>query len=284
MNPDLTYATQQGQVDDLTLLSDRQDPSTEGWRRLHEHRFEPLFLADWERPVFLHFAVDPERLQPSVPFPLDLRNGEAWVTLVAFTMRGMRPAFGGRVSRWLVSPIATHPFLNVRTYVRVNGEPGIHFLTEWLPNRLATLLGPVVFGLPYRLGALDYRHDPDAGEPLRGRIENCGDGATLNYEAEIPPALELGPCPRGSLDEFLLERYTAFVAWRGGLLGYFRVWHRPWPQVRVTAQVHDEGLLAHVCGAKHWATGMTCTLAHFSPGSGDVAMGRPHFLTQPIHP
>ncbi|MCB1065545.1 MAG: DUF2071 domain-containing protein [Verrucomicrobiae bacterium] len=281
MKPDATRAIQQGQVDDLTLLSDHRNPSAEGWRRLYEHRFEPLFFADWERPVFLHFAVDPERLQPSVPFPLDLRDGKAWVTLVAFTMRGMRPGFGGRVSRWFLSPIATHPFLNVRTYVRVNGEPGIHFLTEWLPNRLAAILGPIVFGLPYRLGALDYHHAPEDDEPLRGRIENHGDGTALSYEAEIPVPAHFAPCPRGSIDEFLLERYTAFVAWRGGLLGYFRVWHRPWPQVRVTADVRDEGLLTHVCGAAQWAPGMTCTLAHFSPGSGDVAMGRPHFLTQP---
>ena len=32
------------------------------------------------------------------------------------------------------------------------------FLAEWLPNRLSVLLGPATFGLPYRLGDIDYRH------------------------------------------------------------------------------------------------------------------------------
>ena len=54
----------------------------------------------------------------SVPFPLDLHEGRAFVSLVAFTMRDLAPRRGGRWTSWLLRPIATHEFLNVRTYVR----------------------------------------------------------------------------------------------------------------------------------------------------------------------
>ena len=90
---------------------------------------------------------------------LDLFEGRAFVSLVAFDMCNMRLVRGGRFGRLMAGPLATHAFLNVRTYVRHANEPGIYFLAEWLPNRLACLLGPPTYGLPYRLGRLTYRND-----------------------------------------------------------------------------------------------------------------------------
>src|SRR5947209_7244970 len=86
---------------------------------------EPLFIADWDGVLMIHYRVDADRLARIVPFPLDLRDGNAFVSLVGFTMRRMRPRFGGRLAAWLLKPIATHDFLNVRTYVRRDDEPGI---------------------------------------------------------------------------------------------------------------------------------------------------------------
>jgi len=71
--------------------------------------------------MFLHFEVLTRELQAEVPFALDLYGGEAWVSLVAFTLRDMRFRFGGVLVRWLCRPIATHDFLNVRAYVRHEG-------------------------------------------------------------------------------------------------------------------------------------------------------------------
>ncbi len=64
--------------------------SDEGRGRLFSRPGEPLFLAGWERVLFIHFEVDAAVLQRDVPFPLDLRDGKAYVSLVAFTMRDMR--------------------------------------------------------------------------------------------------------------------------------------------------------------------------------------------------
>jgi uncharacterized protein YqjF (DUF2071 family) len=87
-------------------------------RRSLAGKGEPLFFADWERALFIHYEVPPEELQREIPFKLDLRDGKAYVSLVAFTMRGMRPRRGGRLSQWLCQPIATNNYLNVRAYVR----------------------------------------------------------------------------------------------------------------------------------------------------------------------
>ena len=39
-----------------------------------------LFVADWVDAIFVHFAIDPRKLQPIVPLELDCLNGEAYVT------------------------------------------------------------------------------------------------------------------------------------------------------------------------------------------------------------
>src|SRR5207247_3156485 len=117
--------------------------------RIFSVRGEPLFLADWDSALMIHYEVDGDALQRVVPFELDCCEGRTFVTLVAFTLRRMRPWFGGKLTELLMKPIATHDFLNVRTYVRHGAETGILFLAEWLSNRLSVLLGPRVFGLPY---------------------------------------------------------------------------------------------------------------------------------------
>src|SRR5256885_13401613 len=163
---------------------------------------EPMFYARWNRAVFIHYVVDSTVLQPVIPFQLDLCDGRAFVSIVAFTLSRMRPRIGGKLGEWLFKPIGTHEFLNVRTYVRHRGEPGIYFLAEWLSNPLSVLLGPRSFGLPYRFGHLNYQHASD-GNALRGTVG--GRGRQLVYEGYVRGE-EFEPCEAGSLTEFLMER------------------------------------------------------------------------------
>jgi uncharacterized protein YqjF (DUF2071 family) len=243
--------------------------------RLLSRRGEPLLIADWDRALMLHFEVDAERLQQVVPFELDLWEGtRAFVSVVAFAMRGMRLRAGGRLGAWLLKPLATHEFLNVRTYVRHGEERGIHFLAEWLPNPLAVLFGPITFGLPYRLGRLDYHHRHESGE-IGGNVKDTRSGALLQYTARLDEVARFAPCPAGSLDEWLMERYTAFNAAQGRHR-FFRVWHEPWPQVRAESCLEDGSLLT-----ESWPFFRDAKLigANYSPGVREVWMGRPHRIS-----
>ena len=236
----------------------------------------PLFHCSWDRAVFLHYRVEPRFLQPQIPFGLDLFDGQAYVSLVAFTLRNMRLTHPHL--KFITNPLHTHSFLNVRTYVQVGKMRGIYFLAEWLDNRLATLLGPVLYGLPYRFGKLTYRHNfPEVvGQVLggMGSVTPMPVRPALRYTAELSSSANYEAASPGTLDHFLLERYLAFTK-HGPFRRLFQVWHNPWPQTPIGAQITCATLL-HSTGP--WFPHAHFTSANFSPGVSDVQMGRPRPL------
>jgi uncharacterized protein YqjF (DUF2071 family) len=228
----------------------------------------PLFLCNWARALFIHFECDADLLQPDIPYELDLWNGRACISLVAFTMERLRPCLGGRLLEASVAPIATHGFMNVRTYVRHRGNPGIYFMLEWLPNRLSVLLGPVIYGLPYRYGRLDYRHDGERGR-LSGSV--TAGNEQFKYRGAPNPCTNFAPCAVGSRSEFLMERYTAYTR-RGDTKLLFHIWHRPWPQAPVEIELTETKLLKTHC---RWMQFSNNVGANYSTGVQDVWVGAP---------
>ena len=202
-----------------------------------------MFTADWLDVIFVHYRIAPAHLAPLLPLPLDLYGGDAYVSLVAFTQSRLRPTHGGRLGESLVSPLAHHEFLNVRTYVRHGDARGIFFMTEWIPNRLAAFVGPRTYGLPYRLGRLAYGG-------VRREIEAAGRRLSISRGTGASPMQPAAPATARrermgeasmpgdphELDEFLLERYTAFTH-RNGVIRRFDVAHAPWRQRRIDVEI-----------------------------------------------
>jgi uncharacterized protein len=217
-----------------------------------------VLLADWMDVAFIHFRVGPHALQPRVPLELDLFDGDAYVSLVSFTQRRLRPMFGGRLAALLATPLAEHRFLNVRTYVKHEGDRGIYFLAEWIPNRLAQLIGPRLYGLPYRLGRLE-NHLARRSVHSRGRSLNF----TLERVAggrEVPDR-----------DEFLVERYIAYT-YRDGVLRRFDVAHDRWRLTPMDVIIGRADLLNEVAPFLH---GIVPSSADYSAGVTDVRISMP---------
>jgi uncharacterized protein YqjF (DUF2071 family) len=194
-------------------------------------------------------------------------DGSAYVSLVAFTQSRLRPTIGGKLSQWLSRPLATHEFLNLRAYVRVNDQPGIFFIAEWIPNALATLIGPRLYGLPYRLAALNYHHKNP--HRLHGKI--IAAAGKLSYRASVDSA-EVRQVSPQTLDHFLLEWYVAFTH-RNGVSRRFRVAHDPWPQTRAKVVLEDDELV------EPWIDAQIVS-ANFSPGVKNVRISRPERILQ----
>jgi len=212
-------------------------------------RNRALFVADWRDALFIHFRIDPAVLEAMVPLRLDLYNGCAYVSLVAFTQHRLRPVIG--VPEFLSRPLATHAFLNLRTYVVHEGEPGIYFLAEWIPNPLAVFLGPRLYGLPYKLAEMAY--ETSAGWGIR-RVVGGGEFSCMaRWNAQERASV----AEAGSETEFLIERYCAFT-FRKGALRRFRISHEPWRQVGADVSILSRDLLgnlplANPCSAQYSA-------------------------------
>lgn len=248
--------------------------STEARIRMASEPGEPFLIADWLNVLMIHLAVEKEALQEIVPFELDLFDGRAYVSLVGFEMLGMRIRSWGTPGRWLMKPIATHPFLNVRTYVRCRREVGIYFLAEWLPNPLSVALGPSLFGLPYRRAKIARVWNASGDSTLS--VEDSNANARLLCKVIEFSSLPFLPCEPGSLDEWLMERYTAFTC-IGGPKRFFRVWHPAWEQRSVEPEILNHSLLTN-----HWPLfrSARCISANASPGLRGVWMGKPRRVSR----
>ena len=92
----------------------------------------------WHDLLFAHWPVTPDELRSLVPAPLelDLYDGRAWVAVTPFHMSGVRirgfPPMPG---------MSAFPELNVRTYVKFDGVPGVFFFSLDAGNRLAVGAG-----------------------------------------------------------------------------------------------------------------------------------------------
>src|SRR6266851_7228864 len=106
----------------------------------------------WRNLLFCHWSVPVQALRSCVPLSLeiDLKEGTAWVSLVAFHMCNVRP-------RWLppFPPVSNFLELNVRTYVRFNDRPGVYFLSIHANKRLAVHVARWFSPLPYAFARME---------------------------------------------------------------------------------------------------------------------------------
>ena len=97
----------------------------------------------WRDLLLAHWRIDANLLRPLIPpaLELDLWQGEAWLGLVPFRMSGVGPAFlpGG----------SSFAELNVRTYVRHRGRPGVWFFSLDAASKIGVRLARRFFYLPY---------------------------------------------------------------------------------------------------------------------------------------
>ena len=100
----------------------------------------------WEQLLFAHWPLPPHLLRPLIPqeLDLDLRDGEAWLGIVPFTMRDVSPRLLPHIPS-----IADFHELNVRTYVSYRGKPGVWFFSLDAASRLAVRVARAAFHLPY---------------------------------------------------------------------------------------------------------------------------------------
>ena len=105
-----------------------------------------VMTQTWHDLLFAHWSVDAAVVRAAIPsqFELDTFDGQAWLGVVPFHMSNVSPR-GVPSLPW----ISAFPELNVRTYVRAGGDPGVYFFSLDAANSVAVAIARTMFHLPY---------------------------------------------------------------------------------------------------------------------------------------
>lgn len=182
-----------------------------------------VLRMNWLDLAFLNWRVPADLLAATLPpgAELDLYGGEAWVSIVPFRMTGIAPRFVPDVPG-----ISAFAELNIRTYVRVNGVPGIWFYSLDTSSPLATELARLGFHLPYFRARMEVHRQ---GDVVRyASIRSDARSQPGSFGAAYRAVGEAYHAPKGSLDEWLTNRLALYSADAQGRL--YRGWikHEPW--------------------------------------------------------
>jgi uncharacterized protein len=210
-----------------------------------------IMRQSWVDLLFAHWPVESGALRETLPPELDLDtfDGTAWIGVVPFAIRnlGVRSLPG--------VPTATDFLeLNVRTYVRCNGRPGVYFYTLEASSQLAVTAARTAFGLPYHHARM---HAAPDGDWIAYRSDR--DDGTASFEARYRPAGPAAHPVAGTLEHFLTERY-ALMNVNGGEVTHVEIHHPPWLLQLAEAEIRTNTIV----GEAGIAVDNSAPLLHFS--------------------
>lgn len=186
-------------------------------------RGTPVMRQNWGKLLFMHWPVEAELLRPLIPSQLsiDTFEGRAWIAIAPFTMWGVRPIFTPSMPRLS----ALHE-LNVRTYVHLNGVPGVWFFSLDAASPLAVWGARRFFHLPYFNARMSLERE---GQTIIYASQRTHAGAPpARFKATWTIGESLPQTQHGELAFFLTERYCLYAAHQNKLYRA-RIAHQPWP-------------------------------------------------------
>lgn len=202
---------------------------------------DPLSMyQSWRELLFLHWEFPPDIVRPLLPreLTLDTYDGRAWVGVVPFFMRNIRP--------WWSPPIPGLSYfleLNLRTYVHdAQGRPGVWFFSLDANQPVAVWWARKFFHLPYhhaRMRATWNRASGDVSFLSQRRGSPSALTCRYEYEPQTGPRL----ASPGTFEFFLVERYYLFARSPSGVVSSGQVNHPPYEICDVTLRHWDEHLL-----------------------------------------
>ena len=189
-----------------------------------------IMTQSWHDLLFAHWRVDVTMLRARVPavLPLDVYYGEAWIGIVPFRMTNVAPRGVPPVPL-----VSSFPELNVRTYVTVEGKPGVYFFSLDAGNALAVAAARTLFGLPYFSADMQVA---EVGGRIHYRSQRTGGPAA--FEASYRPVGPEQVSHPGTLEHFLTERYCLYTATPAGRVTRVEIHHPAWALQAAEAEFH----------------------------------------------
>ncbi|MBP2079886.1 YqjF family protein [Oceanobacillus polygoni] len=194
-----------------------------------KHREIPLpnefwiLTQQWHHLLFIHLPFPKDTIKAHLPegLELDTYNGMAWISIIPFKVTGMRmrnmPA---------VPYLSAYLELNVRTYVKREGIPGVYFFSLDA-DKLLPVFGARIITLPYFHAKMNMKRKKD----LFYFESNRRDQPEAIFKGTYQPISKPYYPEKHSLSNWLLERYVLWT-YKYGALFRGDIHHTPW-------EVHD---------------------------------------------
>jgi uncharacterized protein YqjF (DUF2071 family) len=223
-----------------------------------------LMTQSWHDLLFAHWPVEPGVLRDKVPacFPIDVYKGHAWIGVVPFHMTNVAPR--------AVPPlpwVSAFPELNVRTYVTVDGKPGVYFFSLDAANPVAVGVARTLVHLPYYMAEMKVQI-VDGWIQYRSR-RTSPRAETAELVARYRPVGDITPPRENTLEHFLTERYCLYTSDSGGRPYRLEIHHARWPLQAAEAHF-SANTMASAAGVQ---LPRTEPLLHFAKRQDMVAWG-----------
>lgn len=179
-----------------------------------------VYYQEWNRAIFLHWKVPVGTLRKCVPqaLNLDTFEGDAYISLVAFTMEQIRPRYLPAVS--LVSDFHE---INLRTYIENDERKGVYFLNIEAAKQLSVFMAKTLSGLPYEKSSIRRTdHQYQSSNRKKGFSFHCD----YTVEGKLSD--------KSTLDQWLTERYCLYLD-EGESVYRYDIHHKEW-------ELHDMGI------------------------------------------
>ena len=196
-----------------------------------------IMEQSWHDLLFAHWSFPLDVVQRAVPseLPVDTFEGKAWVGVVPFHLRGLR-------ARGLPSipALSSFPELNLRTYVTIDGKPGVYFFSLDAANRLAVAGARALFHLNYFEALMSITRGAEGFTYLSRRTDRRGNPA--DFSARYRSNGKGFRAAPGTLEYFLVERYCLYAVSRAQRVYRLNIHHKPWLLQPAEAQVDATAL------------------------------------------
>jgi uncharacterized protein YqjF (DUF2071 family) len=215
----------------------------------------------WRDLAYIHWRYDPAVVQELLPegIEVDTFDGSAWVGLIPFSMRNISFPF--------IPPVpyfGSFPEVNVRTYVKRNGVPGVWFFSLDVNRLIPAFVARTTYFIPYCWGSASHTKD---GQHLRTTVKRRWPSRS-SAQIELTIGEEIKE--PSDLAHFLSARWGLYSKGFGGKLRYAPVDHEQWQLCEASIVSLDDHLVT--------AAGLPAPTgeAHvmFSPGVS-VRIGKP---------
>jgi uncharacterized protein YqjF (DUF2071 family) len=217
-----------------------------------------FLTATWHHVLGVTYATDEELLAPYLPrgAEIDALDGSPRVSIVAF---------GFRHTRVRGIPIPGHitfPEINLRFYVRRDGERAVVFIREYVPRPAISIVAKLLYNEPYRTTRME--HEVTAARDALHVRHRFGPRKSSRLEAIA--SLE-GRLPEpGSAEHWLTHHDLGVGRTRDGRARSYRVEHELWALHEILT-LHVDVDFGRLYG-EQWAHLASATPSHVTLAAG----------------